>query len=659
MLRGHLALRDGNVQALLVLGVERLHRSLVHLLPAGAVIGLLLPGSALLPGLRTRLPGLVTPEHLLPGRAELGFGLLGAHGALLDPRLDALLVLRVAHPAGPHVGLSLACTLRASGLHHPLLRLGETLGALLPGHPAALDGGGDALLELRVALAHRACLGLSLASVLRTCGPHHPLPRLSEALGALLPGDPAALDGGGDALLELRVALAHRARVDVALPGGFAAEHLLPGLAESGFGLFGAHGALLDPRLDALLELRVAHPLGAHVGLSRFGLLRRRPREGPHHGLGLCLGDLARFHRGGEPALDRSVVLGVGDAEGEESRSEGEGCGDDPAGSPGKTIGDDHGDSGLEFAAAGHGGGHARGADALGGEEFRHAEQGARVALSFGLEGGEDEGVAGELLARAQIALGPPGDGVPPEGDGREPLHPADPVVLAAHVRQLVGEDELEVSGRHGRRECLGQDDPRPAPELPDERGHPGGHHPYLGAATKPVPSGHLLCESAKGRPGDAGAADHGELEPDGAEQRSDENERGADQPGPSNQPADREVRRRCGESPEVDVRARRGEVREVQLRQGRVDRGHRGRVRQQGHVEERRSDQLQQDAQPQGVREERVVPPAMHRVSEQRERSGDAAVAQAELDPGVSHGQTSRSRRPRAASAAAPALSG
>ena len=59
-------------------------------------------------------------------------------------------------------------------------------------------------------------------------------------------------------------------------------------------------------------------------------------RAGPHHGLGLCLGDLARFHRGGEPALDRTEVLGVGDAEGEEGRAKGEAAETTQRGSRGK-----------------------------------------------------------------------------------------------------------------------------------------------------------------------------------------------------------------------------------------------------------------------------------------------------------------------------------
>ena len=57
------------------------------------------------------------------------------------------------------------------------------------------------------------------------------------------------------------------------------------------------------------------------------------------------------------------------------------------------------------------------------------------------LQAGQDQSVTADLFQSAQVALCPPHHGIPPEADTRQPFQPADHVVSALYMRQLMRQD--------------------------------------------------------------------------------------------------------------------------------------------------------------------------------------------------------------------------
>ena len=357
--------------------------------------------------------------------------------------------------------------------------------------------------------------------------------------------------------------------------------------------------------------------------------------------------------------MDGLEVLGVRHAHGQEEGAEREASREEPARRPRESVGENHGQSSFELLAACEGAGHERGANTLGGQELRHGQERAGVAALIGVESGEDHGVAGELLVGAQVVAGPPGDGVPPKGDPRQPLDPADPVVTALDVGQLMGEDEAQVRGGEALHQGRRHDDPRRPGEAPDVGADARGGGPHGGGSAEPEAAADAVAEALDlgGRGG--GRAAHGDVELDDAEEGDRQGQGRAQEPGPAGGAAEGGGLAGHGgrglvgadEAEGSDLSAggdRRREGGQLLLHPRQLGAQGGALERDERDGQHRRRHELEQDPEPQRVGQEGVPAVAMYGVCDQGQGRGDADVAQGELQPEGAHVTPSRGPRRR-----------
>ena len=257
--------------------------------------------------------------------------------------------------------------------------------------------------------------------------------------------------------------------------------------------------------------------------------------------------------------------------------------------------------------------------------------------MSVTLQRAQHQRVTAELFVSAQVAPRPPGHRVPPEPDAGEPFDPANEVVAAPNVGELVGEDPAELL-RLQRVEHRGwQVDARAAADPPDQRRDARGRqveHRRRGEVQ--AVAERLQLRLQRGRGSDARAAQQ-LVEARDPPQRPGKHARAAEQPGtagggPRVHRPGAGLRRGHEVHAEVDDRGRWQCVTCVVHRRC-----------QHRHGEQRRGHQLDQRHDPEQVRDRREAGALLHQPGGHGQRGGHREVARDPQQGCVAHASSRR----------------